>query len=277
MNILVTGANGFIASNLIKLLSINKNFNFFEGNRQNINLFSKNNIEKYLIEHKIDSVIHCAIEGGSRLHTDDASMFYKNILIFENLNHFNSYYKLFINISSGAEFDREKEIYNIKENEIFNNVPQDYYGLSKNIISKCLMNNKNSLNLRIFGCFYHNELNTRFIKSNIIRYINKTPMIIHQDKFMDFIYFEDVYQVINHYLLNTNTLPYDINMSYVKKYKLTDITNIINNLSDYKVDVKIENENISSSYCGNGERLECLNLKLKGLELGIKECYHKLL
>ena len=127
------------------------------------------------------------------------------------------------------------------------------------------MNNKNSLNLRIFGCFYHNELNTRFIKSNIIRYINKTPMIIHQDKFMDFIYFEDVYQVINHHLLNTNTLPYDINMSYVKKYKLTDITNIINNLSDYKVDVKIENENLSSSYCGNGERLE--SLKREQMEL----------
>ena len=32
MNILVTGANGFIASNIIKLLSNDTNFKFFNGN-----------------------------------------------------------------------------------------------------------------------------------------------------------------------------------------------------------------------------------------------------
>ena len=64
MNILVTGANGFIASNIIKLLSDNTNFNFYRGTRSTIDLYCKNNIEKYLDDNKIDTIIHCAIEGG---------------------------------------------------------------------------------------------------------------------------------------------------------------------------------------------------------------------
>lgn len=46
MNILVTGANGFIGSNIIELLSNNIDFNFFKGTRNNIDLYSTDNIEK---------------------------------------------------------------------------------------------------------------------------------------------------------------------------------------------------------------------------------------
>jgi hypothetical protein len=63
-------------------------------------------------------------------------------------------------------------------------------------------------------------------------------------------------------------------MSYIKKYKLSDIANIINELSSHKVDINIENKISELNYTGNGEKLNSLNLKLKGLELGIKECYH---
>ena len=277
MNILITGANGFIGNNLIELLSKNKNFNLFKGTRSTIDLYSKDNIEKYLDYNNIDAIIHCAIEGGSRLKVDDDGIFYKNLLMYENLNTFNFRYKCFINLASGAEFDRSCEIFDIKEEEISNRVPHDYYGLSKNIISKSLLNKNNSLNLRIFGCFYYNELDTRFIKNNIKRYINKKPMIIHQDKFMDFIYLEDISHIINYYLSNNIKLSSDINMSYIKKYKLSDIANIINNLSNHKVDINIECNDISLNYCGNGLKLNSLNLNLKGIELGIKECYNKMI
>ena len=60
MNILVTGANGFIGSNIIKLLSNDTNFKFFNGNRNAINLYSTESIERYLDENQIDTVIHCA-------------------------------------------------------------------------------------------------------------------------------------------------------------------------------------------------------------------------
>jgi GDP-L-fucose synthase len=273
MNILVTGANGFIGSNIIESLS--NNFNFFKGTRNSIDLYSVDSIEKYLDENKIDAVIHCAIEGGSRLKQDTSDIFYRNILIYENLIKFNHRYKVFINFGSGAEFDRKHDISNVNEYDMFGIIPTDFYGLSKNIISKLSVHYCASVNLRIFGCFYHNELSTRFIKNNINNYINHKSMIIHQDRYMDFFYMEDLINIIE-YSLNNPPLTYkDINMSYLKKYKLSDIASIINDLSSYKVDVIVENENFGLNYTGNGELLNSLSLKLKGLELGIKECYHK--
>jgi GDP-L-fucose synthase len=275
MNILVTGASGFIGSNVIELLSNNTDFNFFKGTRNNIDLYSVDSIEKYLDENKIDTVIHCAIEGGSRLKQDTSDIFYRNILIYENLIKFNHRYKVFINFGSGAEFDRKYDISNVNEYDMFGVVPTDFYGLSKNIISKLSVHYCASVNLRIFGCFYHNELSTRFIKNNINKYINHKSMIIHQDRYMDFFYMDDLINIIEYSLNNPPSTYKDINMSYLKKYKLSDITSIINDLSSYKVDVIIENENFGLNYTGNGELLNSLNLKLKGLELGIKECYHK--
>ena len=277
MNILVTGANGFIGSNIIKLLSNDTNFKFFNGNRNAINLYSTESIERYLDENQIDTVIHCAIEGGSRLKQDTSDMLYKNILMYENLIKFNHRYKVFINFGSGAEFDRKHDISNVNEYDMFGVVPTDFYGLSKNIISKLSVHYCASVNLRIFGCFYHNELSTRFIKNNINKYINHKSMIIHQDRYMDFFYMNDLINIIEYSLNNPPSTYKDINMSYLKKYKLSDITSIINDLSSYKVDVIIENENFGLNYTGNGKLLNSLNLKLKGLEIGIKECYHKLL
>ncbi len=275
MNILVTGANGFIGSNIIKLLSNDINFKFFNGNRNSIDLYSTESIERYLDKHQIDTVIHCAIEGGSRLKQDTYEMFYRNILMYENLIKFNDRYKTFINFGSGAEFDRRYDISNINEYDVFNTIPIDFYGLSKNIISKLSLNNRGSVNLRIFGCFYHNELNTRFIKNNINNYLNRQPIVIHQDRYMDFFYIEDLSNVVEYFLKNPVSSYKDINMSYLKKYKLSDIANIINELSSYKVDIKIENLSNGLNYTGNGSLLNSLGLKFKGIELGIVECYNR--
>jgi nucleoside-diphosphate-sugar epimerase len=156
---------------------------------------------------------------------------------------------------------------------MFNIIPTDFYGLSKNIISKLSVNYCSVVNLRIFGCFYYNELSTRFIRNNINNYINNKPIIIHQDRYMDFFYMEDLTNVINHLLNNSISTYKDINMSYIKKYKLSDIANIINELSSHKVDINIENKISGLNYTGNGKLLDNLNLKLKNLELGIKECF----
>jgi nucleoside-diphosphate-sugar epimerase len=275
MNILITGANGFIGSNIIKMIS-DPNIIFFKGTRKTIDLFSIDNLYKYIINNKIDGIIHCAIEGGNRLTEDNIDILYKNIIIYENLLKFREKFKFIINIASGAEFDRRQSITNISEKELFKSVPIDYYGLSKNIISKLNLL-YNGINLRIFGCFYHNELNSRFIKTNILNYINNSPIIIHQNKYMDFIYMEDVATIILYIINNFCEKSMDINMSYEIKYKLSDIANYINKLSKYRVHITIENEIEGLNYTGDGTELKKLGIELKGLTLGINECYNVLL
>ena len=82
MNILVTGANGFIGSNIVSKLSTNLKFNVFKGTRDTINLLSSNDVQKYIQDNNINSVIHCAIEGCSRLKKDEGEMFYRKILMY---------------------------------------------------------------------------------------------------------------------------------------------------------------------------------------------------
>jgi len=207
MNVLVTGANGFIGSNIVTKLRNNSKFTVFCGTRTTINLLSTHDVQKYIEDNKIDSIIHCAIEGGSRLKKDDGETFYRNILMYENL--IKSNYKLFINLASGAEFDRINDINNMSEADIFVNVPKDYYGLSKNIISKSLTQFTFGHNLRIFGCFYHNELDTRFIKNNIKNYINKKPITIHQDKYMDYLN-NKIKDCVSDYLKNVVPIPFQL-------------------------------------------------------------------
>ena len=164
---------------------------------------------------------------------------------------------LFINIGSGAEYDRRKNIAKKFEGALWDSVPHDYYGLAKNIIAKRMSIFPNAINLRVFGCFYHNELPTRMIRANIENYMAHRPIIISQDKHMDFFYMEDLAAVIRYFLQPTSLTgeAIDLNMSYFDSPRLSGIASIINNL---------------------GKRLSELNIPLKGLKQGIQECYERL-
>jgi GDP-L-fucose synthase len=92
---------------------------------------------------------------------------------------------------------------------------------------------------------------------------------------MDFFYIDDLITLVKFYL-NKTYIPEEINAVYNKKYLLSEIANIINNLSNYKIDISIEQEGLSKTYVGKSTRLDILSLELKGLEQGILETYLKL-
>ena len=111
------------------------------------------------------------------------------------------------------------------------------------------------------------------IKSNVINYINNNSMVIHQDKFMDFMYVKDFLKIIDLYLKNIQ-LPKTTDCVYDQKYKLSDIAEIINNLSDYKVNIDLLDTQLGNSYCG---RKNNLGLNFDGLEISIKNIYERYL
>ena len=252
MNILITGGNGYIAKSLTKNL---KEYNITTITRQDFNLANREATNKWFKEKYFDVVIHTAAKGGSRLKQEGGDDFYQNLQMFYNLYYNQHCFRKLISFGSGAELGQ----------------PTDPYGLSKKIINEFLKPEINFYNLRIFAVFDENELNTRFIKSNIKRYINKEEIIIHQDKLMDFFYMEDLIKLVKHYI-EENHLPKVAECSYAKKYSLLDIANIINNLSDYKVPIKQLDSTTGQSYIGK----TYTNLPYVGLKQGIKTVYNKL-
>ena len=254
MKILITGGGGYIAKSLYN--SLKDKYNITCITRQDFDLTNFSETLKYFSDKCFDIVIHCAVSGGSRLKPETWKDMDSNIKMYYNLLSCKDKFTKLIHFGSGAE----------------TNAPESPYGLSKRVIANSILEQENFYNIKIFAVFDENELDTRFIKGNIKRYINKEPIIIHQDKWMDFFYMKDLISLVDHYIIN-NKLPKQIDCSYVNLYKLSEIANMINELDEYKVDINIENEGITLSYYGIANVI----IDFIGLKQGIKEVYNKLI
>jgi nucleoside-diphosphate-sugar epimerase len=253
MKILITGGNGYIAKSLYN--AFKDKYDVVSITRQNFDLTDQFETLKYFSNKYFDIVLHCAVSGGSRLRPDTWEDMDNNLKMYYNLLYCKNKFGALIHFGSGAE----------------TNAPETPYGISKRVIANSISEIPNFYNIKIFGVFDENELDTRFIKGNIKRYINKEPIVIHQDKFMDFFYIKDLISLVDHYINNDN-VPKQIDCSYPDLYKLSEIANIVNDLDDYKVDVQIEKEGTALSYYGMANVL----LEYVGLKEGIKEIYNKL-
>jgi nucleoside-diphosphate-sugar epimerase len=288
MKILVTGAHGFLGSSLVNYFErlnslIHQNPQLYDYNqlkiiplsRKELDLTDKQQVDDFFQNNQIDVVLNTSALGGKRKITDTSDIVYQNILMFENLARHNDKFKFMINFGTGAELDRDKGFDNAVENEVINRVPLDYYGFSKNIIAKRIIDlNTNIHNFRIFNVFSELETIDRFIKSNILNYKNKESIIIHQDRYFDFFWMHDIIQVIYFYIQNYNdNLPKTLNMIYKDKKTLSDIASFINTLGSHEVPIEIVTNTFGSSYTGDGTQLDSLGIKFLGLEMGIKEMY----
>jgi nucleoside-diphosphate-sugar epimerase len=251
--ILITGGNGYIASSLNN--SLKSKYNIIAPNKHDLNLLNEDSIKYFFDKNQIfDCVVHCAITGGSRLKKDDWNVLDSNLQMYYNLCKKEKFFKKFINFGSGAEiYDSESP-----------------YGLSKKVISKSISEKQNYYNIRIFNVFGYNELPTRFIKKNIINYINKKNIEVYENKKMDFFYIDDLINTVEFYI-NNNNLAKEINCSYKEKYCLFEVANLINNLNDHKVQIHYENI-IKPDYVGEFN----LPISYIGLQNGIKNTYDKL-
>ena len=266
MNVLITGGCGFIARNLCSYLSYNHSV-YAEG-RQTLNLLDKFQCIHFSENHHVDVIIHAAIEDKQKIwpHGHTTNIFYNNLAMFENVITYIPH-KLFINIASGAEFDKEQEIVYTKEEEICEKIPQDFYGAAKNIIAKRVLGEPGGINLRLFNCFGFGETPRSLITNAIIKAEKNEPIHI-LDKWMDFFYIGDLCRVVD-YLLTKGINISDINCVYSKKYKLVDVVKIVQATMEKENEIKITE--YSPSYTGNGDKLALLNLPLMGLNAGIKE------
>ena len=219
MKVLITGGNGYIAKSIAKTLTIAKSISV---TRKDFDLIDRESTNRYFKDKYFDVVIHTAVVGGSRLQKDNGDTFYQNIQMFYNLLNNKHCFNKLIHFGSGAELE----------------MPTDPYGLSKNVINKIINQESNFYNIRIFGVFDKDELDTRFIKNCIKCYINNEPIKIHQNKFMDFFYMEDLIKLIKHYIYKEN-LPKNVDCTYGKNTSLLDIAHIVNSLSNHKVEINI--------------------------------------
>lgn len=273
MKILLTGGNGFLAKEIAESFKQYQVLNISRSGPNKIDLTKKKEVENFF--HKkgyFDYIVHTAIKGGKKEVIDDYTVLVDNLSMFRNIVSNKDKFGKMFNFCSGAAFRGNGEIKNAREEDIVNFWPKDFYGLSKNIISREILNLDFIYNFRIFGCFGKNEPETRFIKSCFNRIKDGNKPIIHQDRQMDFFYSKDLINVLNFYIKNQqDDLPKDLNLVYPEKIFLSDILTIICDLTNTQKDFIFNQSGEGESYTGDSSKIQKIPLKLVGLEKGIEE------
>lgn len=176
----VLGAGGFIGKNLLR------GTDWTGVTHRELDLTDPEAARKYFEKHHYDVVVHCAVVGGSRLVPDNGEVFYKNLLMFENV--VRAFKGKILYFSSGAA--------------LRGNPPPDPYGMSKWLIDRRIETLPNAYSLRIWGCYGPGELPTRF--SAVCK--RDGHVIIDQDRYFDFIDVEDVRKIVKQYVMSDKKL-----------------------------------------------------------------------
>ena len=254
MNILITGGNGYIAKGLYA--GLKDLYNVTCVTRKDFDLTNYAQTSRWFADKHFDVIIHTAVVGGTRLVADDDSVLANNLSMYYNLVSLEDRFDRFITFGSGAELT----------------MPWGPYGFSKRIIAESMKNREKCYNLRIRAVFDENELDTRFIKGNILRYVNHEPIIVHQNKYMDFFYMDDLVSLVRYYVQAKDPIQ-EVDCCYNYCLTLLEIANYINSLDDHKVDIKTQSDGMGDAYTGH--YLPILN-PLVGLAEGIKKAYIKI-
>lgn len=265
MKIAVLGSNGFVGSSLTKFLFLNKKYLVFPISRNTINLLDNNSVREFLKEHKFDVIINAAATMKDPQLIDDTR---NNLGIFLNFYCNSELFKKFINLGSGAEYDRLTNIDKAKEESIFEKMPSDSYGFGQNVKSRLSYHKQGFYNLRIFNCFGRGEIPTRIFPKFLESQKNNL-FEIKNDRYFDYFSIQDLCKVVESFILNDHTIK-DINCVYLDKIKISqaiDLFSSVNNLKQNQIITSTSNLN----YTGCGIKLSSLNIKLLGLRKSFED------
>ena len=268
MNILITGANGFVGNYLMNHLSQAHSVTGLMGEKD-VNLLDSDAVNK-LFKNKFDVVIHCAVAGRYNHLAADENILASNLRMFLNLYANRHSYNKFINIGSGAEFDLSKSIDLAEEDEIYHRVPSASYALSKNIISKLILLEDKFYTLRIFGLLAESPPQNTLLYKFYKAVTNNQSFPINGDRYFDFFSASDLIKVIEH-LIDNNLSKKDINLVYDEKLKISEILTKYCEL--HNIDPSLINVESTSelNYTGGSKLVKSIPVQLDGLTSALKQ------
>lgn len=263
MKIAIVGSNGFIGSLLMKHYS--SEHEVVGITRDTIDLHNYKAVHDYLGVQRFDRVILCAMSYTEQDKLYDT----RNLLgLFMNFYHNHKKFDRLINLGSGAEFDRDTDINNVREGKVFKYMPKDSYGFGLNMKTRLCEERDNFFTLRIFGCFGPTEASTRLLK----RFDASENFELSGDRYFDYISVDDLIKVIDYYM-TAIAPPKEINCVYKDKMLLSEFISLYCETNEISKEWKVTSVS-DKNYTGDGSLLAKLPIKLNGIESGLKS-YHK--
>lgn len=265
MTLFFTGHRGFLGRELIPILSKDCEVVVYEGE-----LSDFKSVQNFCIENRVNKIIHAAVRGGRRNKLDTPQTLIDNLSSSVNVIRANIPTLIFC---SGAVYDRNFSIDKVAEEDSSRSYPSDYYGQSKFIVNQMVQKEPQVTTFRFFNVFGPTEGFDRFISFNIKQYIQRKPMVIFKDFYMDFFYIGDAYKTVRRWIAN-EAMPKELNLVYEKKFLLSEVCGIINSLDSYDVPIELNESGLGLNYTGNASRLSPYSSDFKGLQNGIRDMYN---
>lgn len=273
MNILITGASGYIGNNLTEFFS--EKYHVFAPSHKQLDLLDNYAVLRYFQNHSIDIVVHCATVGSYGAHLYVKGMFYDNIRMFFNLARCRKYYNRMVNIGSGSVYDKRFPIVKIKETDFGKHIPDDEYGLYKYICSDYIHQTDEMVDLRVFGMFGKGEdYRYRFISNAICRHIFNLPITIKQNVNFDYLYIQDFLKIVEYFIKHKPKYN-AYNIGSGTTYSLLSLACIINKIGDNKQKILVNQKGYANEYSCNVKRLysEVKNISLTPIHQSITNLY----
>ena len=255
MNIFITGANGFVGTHLREYLIADTDIKLFTPSSKELDLSDEDAVDHYILQNKIDIIVHTANRGGGRDTLDMKSITEYNLRIFFNIVKHEKNVKKIISFGSGAEYGKHKPIIQAKEEEYLTSFPLDEYGFYKSITSRYIEKSQNIVQLRIFGAYGEYEnYRYKFISNAIVKNLLHLPITINKNVYFDYIYIDDLVKMIDFFIHNDSQEKI-YNVTTGKKVDLVTLSHYVNNVSDFQSEITVLNEGLNNEYTSNNERV----------------------
>jgi|APSaa5957512535_1039671.scaffolds.fasta_scaffold11812_4 nucleoside-diphosphate-sugar epimerase len=265
--ILVTGATGFVGSNLVRRLVEDNNNEIYITLRESSNIwrikdifsdlksvYCDISIDKQVKETinkiKPDIVYHCATYGGFPIEKDFDKIIQTNIISTINLINNCDYKELkaFINLSSSSEYGIKNKPM-LEDSELN---PSNSYGLSKVVSTSYAskygkINNMPIITFRLFSPFGYYESRSRLFPTLFLSVINnQSPRLASPESSRDFIFIKDVVDLLIHSTRFAKKYAGEIfNIGTGNQYSVKEIADMI---------IKSSGKNIEPNYASVNKR-----------------------
>ena len=208
LKIAITGASGFIGSNIFKyickthevyaLSHSTKSWRLDERELIYLDITNREKCKIIMDKLKPDIVIHCAAYGINYNEKDPKKIIETNVIGTLNLLNSCTNVPMFINTGSCFEYGIQNKP--IREN--MNIAPETTYGMSKALSTNMLQSFSKikSVTLRLFTVYGYHEAKYRLVPYLLYSSLSKTPAkLSNKHNVRDFVFIEDVvraYEII---------------------------------------------------------------------------------